>query len=170
MHLDPGAPILDAATFQALYTRHAGALVAHFQTQLRGNRAEAEDIVQEAFCLAWVKRDTLRDTAAFRSWLHTIARNVMLGRMRKRTELASDNLDPAADTASPERQLDAARTVDRLREALADLPEEQREAVLLVRLQGLKFREAAEVLGVPENTVKTRVRRGLLTLAEVLDL
>ncbi len=161
---------LDRAAFRALYLRHAGRLTTHFEIQLKGRRAEAEDIVQEAFCRAWDKRDTLRDMEAFGGWLHSIARNVMLGRMRAKSEIIRDDLDPVSEEPSAERHIDGARALDRLKAALEELPEEQREAVLLVRVQGLMFREAAEVLEVAEATVKTRVRRGLLRLAGELDL
>ena len=71
---------------------------------------------------------------------------------------------------SPEQHASARQELARVMTALDDLPDEQREAVLLVRMENMKFREAAKVLGVPENTVKTRVRRGLLKLAEDLGL
>ncbi|MGE4428877.1 MAG: RNA polymerase sigma factor, partial [Solirubrobacteraceae bacterium] len=117
----------------------------------------------------WEKRDTLRSPEAFRAWAMTIARNVMLGRIRRRREAAVEQLDPASDAPAPEDHVDARRSLEQLEVALQALPEAQREAVLLVRLQGLKFSEAAAVLGVPENTVKTRVRRALLELAAALD-
>ena len=170
MTREPVAAPIGREQFRLLYQRHAGSMVRHFEMVLSGNRAEAEDVIQECFCIAWEKRDTLRSPEAFRAWAMTIARNVMLGRIRRQRESATEALDPACGAPPPEEHVDARRSLERVEEALQALPEVQREAVLLVRVQGLKFSEAAEALGVSENTVKTRVRRGLLDLAAALDL
>lgn len=161
---------LTPTLFRQLYEQHAGQLCAYLLRNLRGDKAEADGIVQEAFLKAWEKRTDLRDVSAFKSWIFTIAINVLRQRKRKLRPLTSDELDPACERPGPERHVAASQDLDRVLAALDQLPEDQREAVLLVRLENMKFREAAEVLDVPENTVKTRVRRGLLRLAEALDL
>ena len=163
------SPALTPAFFQQLYHDHAGQLCAYLTKSLRGDRAEAEGIVQEAFLKAWEKRDSLRDPKAFRSWIYSIALNTLRQRKRKRRPLAMEEIEVACERPSPEQHVAASEELDRVIAALDRLPDDQREAVLLVRMENMKFREAAEALGVPENTVKTRVRRGLLTLAEVLD-
>jgi RNA polymerase sigma-70 factor (ECF subfamily) len=162
-------PLLTAGVFQELYREHCGPLCAYLTHCLRGDRAEAEGIAQEAFLKAWEKKDTLRSLQAFRSWIYSIALNVLRQRKRKLRPLAVEDLRATCGRPSPEEHVMAGRQLDAVLAALEQLPEEQREAVLLVRMENLKFREAAEVLGVPENTVKTRVRRGLMRLAECLE-
>lgn len=165
---DGPLPVLDGATLHRLYREHAGGLCAYLTRCLRGDSAQAEGIVQEAFLRAWEKRDSLRSVDAFRPWLYTIAMNVLRQRKRKLAPLAVEDPRAVCPRPSPEEHVDASRRLDAVLVGLDELPEEQREAVLLVRMRGLKFREAAEVLGVPENTVKTRVRRGLMRLAECI--
>ncbi len=164
------SPALTPAVFQQLYQQYSGQLCAYLTRSLRGDTTEAEGIVQEAFLKAWEKRDNLRDPKAFKSWIYSIALNVLRQRKRKLRPLAVEDIEATCERPSPEQHVAASQELDRVLAALDTLPDDQREAVLLVRLENMKFREAAEMLGVPENTVKTRVRRGLLTLAEALDL
>lgn len=170
MNLSAVPPLLTPTQFRQLYDAHAGQLCAYLTKSLRGDKAEAEGIVQEAFLIAWDKRSALKKHDAFKSWLYTIALNVLRQRKRKLRPLASDELDPACERPGPEQHVAASQELERVMDALNELPEEQREAVRLVRMEGMKFREAAEVLGTSENTVKTRVRRGLIRLTEALDL
>lgn len=163
-------PVLTSSIFRQMYTDHAGALCGYLTRSLRGDTAEAEGITQEAFLKAWEKRADLKDLAAFRSWIFTIGINILRQRKRKLRPLAVEDIDATCERPTPERHASDRQELDRVRTALDALPDDQREAVMLVRLQGLKFREAAETLGVPENTIKTRVRRALLTLAEQLEL
>ena len=161
---------LSRARFHALYGEHSGPLCAYLTRCLRGDRAEAEGVTQEAFLKAWERRADLREEAAFKSWLYSIALNVLRQRKRKLRPLAVETVEAECGNPSPERHASDRQELERALSALDSLSEEQREAVLLVRMQNMKFREAAEVLGVPENTVKTRVRRGLIALADALDL
>lgn len=160
---------LTPRVFERLYTEHAGKLLGYLTRLLRGNRAEAEGIVQAAFLKAWEKRETLKDMAAFRSWLYSIALNEMRQRKRKLTPLMVEDCDGKSEEPTPERHASSRQQLDLARAALEKLPEDQREAVMLVRMHNMKFREAAAILDVSENTVKTRVRRGLLKIAECLD-
>lgn len=168
-------PVADLTTtltrerFQELYVANAGPLRSYLIRCLHGDVAEAEGITQEAFLKAWEKRDSLQSLPAFRSWLYSIALNVLRQRKRRLQPLAVAEVHATCEAPSPEQHLQATQELDRVLVALEQLPEEQREALLLVRMEQMKFREAAEVLGISENTVKTRVRRGLLKLAECLD-
>jgi len=164
------SPVLTPAVFQQMYQQHSGQLCAYLIKSLRGDKAEAEGIVQEAYLKAWEKRGDLRKIGAFRSWIFSIALNELRQRKRKLRPLAVEEIEATCEAPSPERHAAASQELDRAMAALELLPDDQREAVLLVRMENMKFREAAEVLGVSENTVKTRVRRGLLKLAEELGL
>jgi RNA polymerase sigma-70 factor (ECF subfamily) len=147
-------------------------LVARFQHRIfaqalgrSGDRGEAEEITQETFVRAWRKLDDLREPAAFAGWLGQIASRVAADRGRdlaRRRELgeaaASPSIgDPAAegDEGSPE-----------LWGAVDALPADQREAFLLVHLEGLSYREVADQLGVPVSTVEGRVYTAKKSLRE----
>lgn len=157
------------AVFQQLYQQYSGQLCAYLTRSLRGDMAEAEGIVQEAFLSAWEKRASLRDPGAFKPWLYSIALNALRQRKRKLRPLAVEEIKTACGRPSPERCVAGDQELKRVLTALNRLPDDQREAILLVRMEQMKFREASEILGVPENTIKTRVRRGLMRLAEALD-
>jgi len=156
--------------FQELYLEHSGQLCAYLTRCLRGDRAEAEGVTQEAFLKAWERRNDLREETAFKSWLYSIALNVLRQRKRKLRPLVVETPEVECERPSPERHASDRQELARVMAALYRLPEDQREAVLLVRMENMKFREAAEVLDVPENTVKTRVRRGLLAIADELGI
>jgi RNA polymerase sigma factor (sigma-70 family) len=132
---------------------------------------DAEDIAQEAFVRAWrfaASFDARRGTVA--AWLLGITRNVALDRVRMRGrgpepagEAAPEMLvDPVEVGAAVERRADAAR----VGELMAALPTAQREALVAVTLWGLTTREVSELAGIPQGTVKTRVR---LALRKVRD-
>lgn len=161
--------ILTPAQLQQEYIQYSGQLCAYLTHSLRGDTMEAECIVQEAFLKAWEKRSSLRDPSAFRSWIYSIALNILRQRKRKKRPIIMEKIETICERPSPEQQVAASQDLDRVTTALAKLPDDQREALLLVRLENVKFREAAEILDIPESTVKTRVRRGLLTLAKALE-
>ena len=125
--------------------------------------------MQQAFLPAWERRDQLRSAGAFKPWLYSIAANLARGRLRGRRDETGSEPDPACPGPGPEAALASAQGVERIRAALDLLPPDQRQALVLVRLEGLTFAQAALVLDAPENTVKTWVRRGLLRLADLLD-
>ncbi|MBI9079690.1 MAG: RNA polymerase sigma factor [Pseudodesulfovibrio sp.] len=164
------SPVLTPTAFQQLYQQHAGQLCGYLIKSLRGDMAEAEGIVQDAFLKAWEKRQDLRNLDSFKSWLYSIAINVLKQRKRKLRPMTMEKVETKCERPSPEQHAAANQELDRVMVALDNLPDDQREAILLVRLENMMFREAAVILDVPESTVKTRVRRGLLTLAKEVNL
>lgn len=142
-----------------------------YQTALRltGNRAEADDVVQETYLRAYRSFARFNPGTNCRAWLFTILRNAFLNRLRgQRREVLEADMDQletaqertAAGEPSPEEtffQTVLHGDVDR---ALKALPLVFREAVILVDLEGLSYREAAEVLGCPIGTVMSRLSRG----------
>lgn len=166
---NPPLPGLDRARFKGLYLKTAGGLRLFLLRFLSGDRAGAEDMVQQAFLLAWERRDQLRDPGAFKPWLYSIAVNLARARLRSSRPETGTDPDPPARDPRPEEALASAQGVARIEAALSCLPPEQREALLLVRLESLTFVQAAQVLDAPEATVKTRVRRGLLRLADLME-
>ena len=160
-------------------------LVARWQRKIRGavyrvvgSEEEAQDICQEAFLKAYRGLSSFKREARFSSWLYQIALNLSRDRLRRRKTrnwVSLDEVDetPAAGWAAGRAvsadQWVESREVQRLvASAVAALPEEQREAVVLKEYQGLTFPEIAEIQGVPVSTVKTRLYRGLSVLRERL--
>jgi RNA polymerase sigma factor (sigma-70 family) len=139
---------------------------------LTGDRADAEDVVQEACLRAFRAIDGFAGGSA-RSWVLTIVRNTAyswLGKNRRAMLVAVDDLDGAeraeverggalGQTATPEAELIARVDTDRLAAAIAALPVAFRETLVLRDLQGLEYREIAEVTGTPVGTVMSRLAR-----------
>jgi RNA polymerase sigma-70 factor (ECF subfamily) len=150
----------------------------HVALRLTRNRTEAEDIVQEAFLRAFRSFHRFNPGTNCRAWLFTILRNVFLNRVRSQgrevPEAEMGGLDHAelANEADVERnpeehflQTMLHGDVDR---ALTTLPLTFREAVMLVDVEGLTYREVAEVLGCPIGTVMSRLSRGRARLRRAL--
>lgn len=143
-----------------------------------GDGHEAEDYVQETYARAWVAFDQLRDPGAAFSWLYTILRAVANERRRtlarRRDLLFVTELEDAheetvaSDAPSPLDELLNRLEGGRLRDALKLVPEKLAEAVDLHDVQGFKYREIAELTGVPLGTVMSRISRGRQLLARLL--
>jgi len=144
--------------------------------RILGSEDEARDLCQEAFLKAYRGLPGFKGEARFSSWLYQIALNLCRDRMRRRkgrTFLSLDDLNEAEE--SPQRgpsALDVVESRDLSRtvaEAVAALPNDQREVIILKQYQDLTFLEISTVLGLPPSTVKTRLYRGLLQLRELLE-
>ncbi len=148
-----------------------------------GNEAEADDLTQETFLRAFRHWDTFQRGSNARSWLFTICRNVFLrGRERqaRRRESLESELDVAVEAIAsahalhdmrkddPERTFFRSFLDEGVETAIAALPDEFREAVVLSDLEGLNYGEIANVLDVPVGTVKSRLYRGRRLLAKAL--
>lgn len=146
--------------------------------RLARNRAEAEDIVQEAFLRAFRSFDRFNPGTNCRAWLFTILRNVFLNRVRSRGrevlegEMGGfDQVAAAVATPgelSPEEQFLQTMLHGDIDRALGTLPLTFREAVVLVDIEGLTYREVADVLGCPIGTVMSRLSRGRALLRRAL--
>jgi RNA polymerase sigma-70 factor, ECF subfamily len=156
----------DAEAFAELVRRHRDRLWA-VALRTMADREEAADAVQEALLSAYRRAGTFRGESAVTTWLHRIVVNACLDRLRRRSARPTSpigELDPPARTDEPaaaELRIDVAR-------ALAELSEGQRLALVLVDMQGMPVAEAAQILGVPEGTVKSRCARGRAALAPLL--
>ena len=143
---------------------------------LTRNDSDAEDVVQDACIRAMRFINSLRDENA-RAWLFTIVRNTWYSRVTRRssgTESAarlSNADDDVADAAlDPEERLLQQQTVTRVRAALEQLPADFREVLVLREIEGLSYKEIAEVLRVPLGTVMSRLARARDRLTAVLRL
>jgi RNA polymerase sigma-70 factor (ECF subfamily) len=142
--------------------------VYRFAFAMARSRSFAQDVMQEVFL------NVLENAGRFdpakgsaRAWLFGCARHVTLDRLRLERRW-TDEL-PADDGADGDERLLAAQRVERLHAALARLPVEYREALVLVELQELSYAEAARVLECPIGTVRSRLHRGRLALAALLE-
>lgn len=141
-----------------------------------GDREAASDCGQEAMLRVWRGLASWRGESAFETWVFRVAANCCLDWQRKRKReknesmdaLQEQGFDPADPQPGTEEKVLKAEEQARLREAIAALPEEQREALVLTQLEGVPYAEAAEQLGVNEGTVKSRVNRARTRLKEIL--
>jgi RNA polymerase sigma-70 factor (ECF subfamily) len=149
-------------------------LLFHSLVPLTGERADAEDIAQEAFVRAWRNAatfDTRRGSVA--SWLLTVTRNLAIDaiRLRRAEPLDPDALIamhlPSSDSAPADVAV-AHEAASRLAAALRRLPEDQRRAIVLAGIGGRTAREVGEIEDVPLGTAKTRIRTAMLKLRDSL--
>lgn len=170
----------DAAAFETLLGRYRGPL---FNVVLRSvrDRPLAEEIYQDVWMKVIERCGDFRGDAKFSTWLYTIARNLCIDhqrRMKFRRHASLDQAAPgseltrvemASNPGPPTDSLAAGRMMqDRIESAVSALPDEQREVFVLRQLQGMAFKEIAEVVGIPANTVKSRMRYALERLQRSL--
>lgn len=131
--------------------------------------ADADDLVQLTLERALLRWQQWRPEQRLESWVYAIMRNAWFDELRARRRHGEVPLDEIAEVlAVPEEQAGPLDSID-VERALAALPEEQRAAVLLVLVEGLAYREAAEVLAVPIGTLTSRLARGRMALAAALE-
>ena len=140
-----------------------------FGRSLSGNRDTADDLVQETLLKAWAARSRFQAETNMRAWTFTILRNLFLSQMR-RSKFSGEWDDLAADKilAAPASQ-DRHVELGDMHRALMELPETQREALILVGAGGFDYEEAAEICGCAVGTIKSRVARGRTALEEIMD-
>jgi len=155
----------DARAFDTIVRRHRDRLWAVALRTL-GEREEAADALQDALLSAYRAADRFRGDSAVTTWLHRIVVNACLDRIRRRQARPTVPL-PEAGSAPAAPGVDRDTILD-VRSALAQLPVDQRAALVLVDIQGYGVAEAAEILGVAEGTVKSRCARGRARLAVLL--
>ncbi len=159
----------DPAAFETLVYRHRDRL---WSVALRttSDPEEAADALQDAFLSAFRRADQFRGEAAVTTWLHRIVVNACLDRLRRRATRPAVPLpeDLGQTLADPGDQMSQRETQLIIAKALANLPPDQRAAIVLVDVEGQSVQEAAEILGCPTGTVKSRCSRGRARLAEEL--
>ncbi len=157
----------DARAFEALYRMHIDKVYG-LCLRMTGNVSEAEDCAQEAFIQAWNKIDRFRGDSAFATWLHRIAVNAVLGRIRKskreqdRIQVAAEISPPPAAASDTGELRDLARAVDRL-------PEGARHVFVLAAVYGYSHEEASNMLGIAVGTSKAQLHRARRLLSQQLE-
>ena len=151
--------------FHALYESYFRD-VYRFALYLSGDPALADDVTSETFIRVWSSPEPVRLTTV-KAYLLTIARN--LCRMERRRSLRCQSLDEAVPDSGPSvlRQVEVKDELDRVLRALQELPEADRAALLMRAEEGLPYEEIAVALGLPVATVKVKVHRARLRLAQI---
>ncbi len=151
--------------FGALYTKFAQD-VYHFALYLSGERGEAEDITSETFVRAWASSETIR-VATVRGYLFTIARNLFLQGLRKKSRQVALDENLRDPQASPYAQVAQKAELRAVLARLQKLPEIDRAALLMRAFDEMPYDEIARALGISLPAVKVKIHRARLALADI---
>lgn len=162
----------DFSPASEIYDRYSGRIY-NFALRFLRNPEAAEDATQEVFVKMLRHANQFHGDAKLSTWLFSITANWCRDYLRKADNKPKDSDDvlvtlPAPSENSPDRDLERRESEQLVRRALETLTEEQREAILLSRYQGLSYAEIAQIAGCSEGAVKTRVFRAMETLKKTL--
>jgi RNA polymerase sigma-70 factor, ECF subfamily len=166
-----------AAEEDATASRFSDQLIAvlprlrRFARGLAGSMVEADDLVQAACERALARRHQFQEGTRFDSWMFRIVQTIWIDQMRARGVRKEEAELPEERLGSDEavRRVEARLTLDEVRRAVDRLPPDQRAALLLVTVEGLSYREAAEVVQVPVGTIMSRLARARTALQAGLE-
>ncbi len=164
----------DHEAFGQLVDRHASVIV-NLAYRMVGNRADAEDLAQDAFLAAFKALSTFRADSKFSTWLYRIAANKCKDWLRAKHPPAvelDDNEALAAHVVephTPERLLSQQQVAQQLDEAIQRLPPLYREAFVLKHIEGLSYEDMQDLLGVNADTLKMRVYKGRVQISRELS-
>jgi len=168
----------DGSAWEELVRRHTRRIY-NLCWRFTSSRHEAEDLTQEVFLRVYKTLGSYRSAhGGFATWMTSVTRNLLIDHYRRtRRDRLTDSLDDAMprleEKHSPVRRPDQATLANELsgqvQNALKKISPDLREAVILRDLQGLEYAEIQDVLGVPEGTVKSRINRGRIELARLLE-
>ena len=151
------------------YSRECAEL-ARIRDLIVGERHRADDLVQDTLLRALAKIDSFEPGTNLTAWLFTILRNVFRTEYRKRRREVEDNNGRQTETLKTYPEQHSHIDFKELQQALGKLPASQREGLILVGASGFSYKEAAEICGCAVGTVKSRVHRARVTLAELLSI
>jgi len=168
----------DAAAFEQLYRLHSRRVYA-LCLRMVGNTAEAEDLAQEAFLQLFRKIHTFRGESAFSTWLHRLAVNVVLMKLRKKTlpeTSLEETTEPDEETGGPRRDIGGpdvllTGSIDRvnLERAVEQLPPGYKTVFVLHDVQGYEHNEIAEIMGCSIGNSKSQLHKARMRLRELLQ-
>ena len=157
----------DEALIRSVFAEHGGAMLG-YASKLTRDRAAAEDIVQEALFRAWRHADALDEgKGSVRGWLLTVVRNIFTDQVRARARRAPETMEAPPDAAVDRDHADKVVASMVVVDSLNRLSPEQKTALELIYLQGYGIAEAADIMGVPPGTAKTRAFYGLRALRDM---
>jgi RNA polymerase sigma-70 factor (ECF subfamily) len=181
--LEPDAQLVlsclrgDSSSWEEIVRRHARR-VHNLCYRFTGNSTDAEDLTQEVFLRVYRTLGSYQsEHGAFATWLSSVTRNLLVDHYRRtRRDRLTDSIDDAMPKVeethvshTPQHAAEQAELSAQLQHALSQLSPELREAVILRDLQGLDYSEVQQVLQVPQGTVKSRINRGRIELARILE-
>ncbi|MGB4293965.1 MAG: RNA polymerase sigma-70 factor [Bacteroidales bacterium] len=155
--------------FNTLFKEYSGRLFRFANGYLR-SEAEAEEIVQEVFTIIWEKRKDLKDELSFKSYLFTIAFNIIKKYFRRKTYLAeylNSQIYSDLDISTTDK-IDYDSVCDFIRKLVDRLPDRRREIFIKSRFEGLSIKEISEELGISHKTVENQITAALKFLKENL--
>ena len=187
VELDPDAALMlrvkrgDTAAFAGLVEKYKQPII-NLCWRTLGDPTEAEDLAQNAFVQAYKSAARYEASAKFSTWLFTIARNLCLNEIRRRSRHPADSLDQTYEDSDdqPMHQVEDRRVTappdellrgeleDKVEEAILSLPENQRTALLLCRQDELSYEEMAKILDCSVSAVKSLIHRGRETIKQTL--
>ena len=141
-----------------------------FAISLCGNVDRADDLVQETMLRALTNIDSFQPGTNMPAWLFTILRNLFRSEYRKRRREVEDTDGSYAESLKSNPEQNSRLEFEEMRKALAQLPADQREALILVGASGFSYEEAAGICGCAVGTIKSRVNRARTKLAELLAI
>jgi len=161
----------DVSRLALLFERHHKALF-NFFLRLTGERQASEDLVQDVFLRILKYHATYRPGTQFRAWMYQLARHAFLDRRKPSASaevpLEALSAEPASPMAGPAERLQQEQQSALLRRALARLPEDKREVLVLSRFHGLNYEQVGALLGCEVGAVKLRVYRAVRALRTIL--
>lgn len=158
----------DERAFESLYRLHVDRVYG-LCLRMTGNAAEAEDCAQDAFIQAWRQLDRFRGESSFSTWLHRIAVNAVLGRMRK-SRREQDRLRAVAETDDGPAAVGDSSGMRDLERAMQELPSGARHVFVLYAVYGYSHDETGEMLGIASGTSKAQLHRARRLLAQQLNV
>jgi RNA polymerase sigma-70 factor (ECF subfamily) len=139
-----------------------------FAMSLTGRHDKADDLVQDTIMKAWAKQEGFELGTNMKAWLFTILRNEFYSQMRKRGREVQDTDGLFSNNLAVHPAQYGSLDLQDFRRALEKLPDDQREAIVLVGASGFAYEEAAEICGCAVGTIKSRVNRARVRLQELL--
>jgi RNA polymerase sigma factor (sigma-70 family) len=158
----------DVGKLELLFDRHHGGILRYFQ-YLTSNRTLSEDLAQEVFFRVLKYRLSYQHDGSFRAWIYQIARNVyadQLGRQKPEVAMPEEAREIRGTEIPPDREFQKKQETLILRRALAAMPGEKREVLIMSRFLDLKYEEIAAILKCEVGTVKVRVYRAMRDLSD----
>ncbi|MFN4167227.1 MAG: RNA polymerase sigma factor [Pannonibacter phragmitetus] len=141
-----------------------------FGVSLTGNSDRADDLVQDAIMKAWAKQESFELGTNMKAWLFTILRNEFYSQARKRGREVQDSDGLFTERLAVHPGQYGSLDLQDFRKALEELPDDQREAIILIGASGFSYEEAAEICGCAIGTIKSRVNRARNRLQERLQI
>ena len=157
----------DSGAFESLYRAHVDKIYG-LCLRMTGNVAEAEDCTQDAFIQAWSKLNKFRGESAFGTWLHRVAVNTVLGRMRK-SRREQDRIRAVSEIADAPAAIGDNGGLRDLEQAIDELPSGARHVFVLNAVYGYSHDETGDMLGIAAGTSKAQLHRARRLLAQQLN-